>query len=80
LPAALQAVQTLQAGLSAALPGLRCAVLQRVDAAAQPTLMETYAAAGGINSATQRQIEQAALQATGCFVRGTRHVEVFEPR
>jgi hypothetical protein len=84
LAAALAAARTLQHALQTAHPSLRCALLERADdaAAAEATLMETYAAdgPGGVDAALQAVIESAAAGALARYQRGPRHVEVFEPR
>jgi hypothetical protein len=73
LPAALAAVRQAQASLCAAWPGLEARVYQRCDPAPQATVMETYAAPGGIDAAGERRIA-AALAG---IAPGVRHVEAF---
>jgi len=83
-PVAMQAVRTLQDAMGRRHPGLQCALYLRQDpSAASATLMETYAmdtgvAAEGLAPALQEEIEAAAGQALAKWLRGTRHVEVFD--
>ena len=81
LPVALRAVRQLQQLLVRQHPGLRFGLFQRCDGAAgEATLMETYAvdAVDGIEPALQQQIEAVVAPAVQRWVRGARHVEVFE--
>lgn len=79
LPAACAAVQAMQATLAAAEPGLHCGLLRRPGVReGRVTLMETYAAAKGIDGAGEARIEAAAAVLAGWISDG-RHVERFEP-
>ncbi|HMM85977.1 MAG: DUF4936 family protein [Gammaproteobacteria bacterium] len=79
LPAAFAAVRDLQYRLASAHAGLRCALFRRPQVAGEPvTLMETYAAPGGVDDALVRRIE-AAARALPPGRLGERHVELFEP-
>lgn len=82
LAACVQAVHGFQAALALAHDGLRCGLLQRADGLDEQgrhTLMETYAAAQGIDFALQQHIAHAADAALSLLVVGPRHVEVFAP-
>jgi hypothetical protein len=80
LDAVRDAVLAMQAALRLAHPGLETALLRRPEAAdGELTLMETYAAAGGIDGTLQARIEAAAGAALEGRLRGPRHVERFEP-
>ncbi len=77
---AATATQTWQQALAEQQPALRCGLYRRADAAGGPdTLMETYAAAGGIDDALLRTIASAGDAATAGFRDGARHLEIFEP-
>mgnify|MGYP001766004705 CR=1 FL=1 len=78
-PAAIAQAQAAQAGLRAQWPGLEARLWRRDDTAPQVTVMETYAAAGGIEAADQVLIEAALAQALAGLGSGARHVEVFRP-
>jgi hypothetical protein len=79
LAATVDAVRAMQQRLRHHHPGLQADVWRRPPAAGQPvTLMETYAAAGGIDDVLAAAIAQAAL-ALPAGRLGERHVEVFEP-
>ncbi len=75
---ALAALADAQARLQADRPGLRTCRFERIGG--PPTLMETYAADGGIDPSTQQAIERRVDAATARWRAGERHVEVFEPR
>lgn len=83
VPQAVAAMARWQSGLTARHPGLQARLLRRADASdastAQATLMEIYAAAGGIQPALQAEIEAEGEQAAAAWCQGARHVEVFEP-
>ncbi len=79
----------MQAALCERHPGLIAHLLVRVDGAQTPvgavTLMETYAqqappsdAAAGVSPALQAELEEAAAAVLQPWLRGARHVEVFE--
>jgi len=77
-PTTVAAVAALQQQLRLAHPGLHAELLRRPPQAGQPvTLMETYAAASGIDDALAAAIE-AAAQALPALRGLARHVEVFE--
>jgi hypothetical protein len=76
LEAAVAAVQAAQARLRGAWPGLEAHVYERCDPAPQATVMETYAAPGGIDEAGRARID-AALAG---IAPGPRIVEAFRPR
>lgn len=79
LPAVQAAARAMQATLAAAEPGLVCALLRRPDVhEGQVTLMETYAAAQGIDAACEQRIEAAAAVLARWIPDG-RHIERFEP-
>lgn len=78
--AAAAALQDWQARLRQEHPALVAALYRRADdAGPMLTLMETYAATGGLDDALQTRVvaEGDALCAPWCT--GRRHVEVFEP-
>jgi quinol monooxygenase YgiN len=77
--AAVIAVRELQAAWQAAMPGLRCELMRRVDDSGHVTLMETYACAEGVSTAWQERIERDAEKSLRPWLVGERHVEVFEP-
>jgi hypothetical protein len=61
-------------------PELRCALLRRADDRSDSvTLMETYAAEGGVSDELQERIEAQARVALTPWLIGQRHVERFEP-
>jgi hypothetical protein len=84
LPAALGTLRGWQAGLSAQQPGLRYALYQRIDGAqAEVTVMESYAIESaqphaGLDEALCRYIESAGQAQLQPWLRGARHVEVFD--
>jgi Domain of unknown function (DUF4936) len=78
-PAAIARAHAAQAGLRAQWPALEARLWRRDDAAPQVTVMETYAAAGGIEAADQARIEAAMAPALAGVGAGTRHVEAFRP-
>ena len=84
LPAALNALRQWQAGLMAQQPGLRCGLYQRTGTAqADATVMESYAIDAalphpGIDDALCRYIDQAGHAQLQHWLRGARHVEVFD--
>ena len=74
------AVRELQAAWRAAMPGLHCELLRRVESNGDAvTLIETYAHHGGVSPAWQERIERDACTALQQWLVGERHVEVFEP-
>lgn len=77
--AVVVAVRELQAAWQAAMPGLRCELLRRVDESGDVTLMETYACAHGIGVEWQQRIERDASVRLQPWLVGERHIEVFEP-
>ncbi len=84
LSAAQQAVRQAQQQLARQHPGLRVSLFQRRDlVAGESTLMETYAidvdiAAEGVGDALQQQIEAVVAPAAQRWLKGARHIEVFE--
>ena len=84
LPAALNSLRAWQAGLMAQQPGLRCGLYQRIGMAqADATVMESYAIDSaqphpGIDEALCRHIDQAGHAQLQHWLRGARHVEVFD--
>lgn len=74
---ALEAARAAQAALQSAQPALQAGLWCREDAAA--TVMETYAAADGIDAATEAAIDQALTSALAGLPAGPRHVEAFRP-
>lgn len=76
LTQALAAVRAAQAGLTADWPGLTARVLERCDPAPRATVMEIYAAPGGIDAAGERRIADALAG----IAPGSRHVEAFAER
>jgi len=82
--AALQAVRAMQAQLRRNHGALCTGLYQRPQASAnETTLMETYALAAhtacdGIDAVMQQHIEAAGAQALQPWLRGARHVEVFD--
>ena len=75
LPATLVAVHAAQAQLASAWPGLQARLWQRSDPGVPATVMETYAAPGGIDAAAQARIDAAVAG----HVPAQRHVEAFLP-
>jgi len=84
LPTALHAVREWQAGLIAQHPTLRCGLYQRVDAAqTDATVMESYAIESaqphrGIDEALLQLIAQGGQAQLAQWLRGARHVELFD--
>jgi hypothetical protein len=84
LDSALHAAQAMQRVLRDMVPGLRCGLYRRRDGTtAQATLMEIYAIAAdvapdGISPALRQRIEIGAEAALSRWLRGRRHVEVFD--
>jgi hypothetical protein len=80
LPEALRALRAWQATLSAEHPALSCRLYQRHDGSKhETTVMETYAdAAPGVGEALHRHIQQAGNAVLQRWLRGSRHVEVFD--
>jgi|APHig6443717817_1056837.scaffolds.fasta_scaffold1264226_1 hypothetical protein len=84
LPQALQALRDWQYGLVARHPALRCGLYQRVDSGqADATVMETYAIESalphsGIDEALHQFIDQDGQAQLTRWLRGRRHVEVFD--
>ncbi len=77
---ALAAVQGLQRLWCRDHPGLRTQVyLRQDDAAAERTLMETYAHPAGLPPALQRAIVSATTTSLAPWCQGQRYVEVFAP-
>lgn len=78
--AAAEVIKRCQTELRLAQPGLQCQLWRRPEAPmGEVTLMETYAAPGGIDEALAQRIEALAAQALSPWMRGTRHTEVFVP-
>jgi hypothetical protein len=76
---AAAAVRGFQARLCQGRPALQAALLRRPgEQDGQVTLMETYAAPGGVSGALQARIDEAA-RCLAPWLRGARHTEVFEP-
>jgi hypothetical protein len=84
LPAALKALRDWQSGLVVRQPALRCALYQRSGMAdAEATVMESYAIESaqphpGIDEALRQHIDQAGQAQLRRWLRGARHVEVFD--
>jgi hypothetical protein len=80
LDAALQALRAWQATLRAEHPALQCQLYQRHDGSKdEATVMEAYAdASPGIDDALRRHIEHAGNAVLQRWLRGPRHVEVFD--
>jgi hypothetical protein len=84
LPAALNALRDWQSSLVAQHPGLRCALYRRSDALeADATVMESYAIESaqphpGIDAALLAHIDQEGRVPLQRWLRGARHVEVFD--
>jgi len=85
LPAALAALRHWQYGLIARHPALRCALYQRSGTAqADVTVMESYALESaqqphpGIDEALCQYIDQDGHAQLRRWLRGERHVEVFD--
>jgi hypothetical protein len=79
LGAALDAVRRFQAAHVPA--GEQARVLRRADAASAGliTLMETYAAPGGLPPERVQALVAASAAALAEWAKAGRHVEVFEP-
>jgi hypothetical protein len=81
---AMRAMRDLQRQLQGQYRGLRAGLYLRSElSAGEATLMETYAidatqAVQGLDVGVQRHIEQAGAALLQPWLRGTRHVEVFE--
>jgi quinol monooxygenase YgiN len=73
------AVRELQAAWQAAMPGLRCELMRRIDEGGDVTLMETYACAQGVSVEWQERIEREAAVRLSQWLVGQRHIEIFEP-
>ena len=80
LGTALQALRHWQESLRAAHPALQCRLYRRHDGTADTaTVMECYAdAAPGIDEALRQHIERAGSLLLQPWLRGPRHVEVFD--
>ena len=77
--AAASVLHDLHRNWSAAMPGLSCELLRRVeDQGAEITLMEIYRAPDGVPLQWQQRIERDGAQHLAGWI-GTRHVEVFAP-
>ena len=75
--AAVAAVRGLQAQWIT--QGLQCELLRRTDGAEdEVTLMEIYRATAGVDADWQARIEAEAGPRLAPWLRGPRHVEVFE--
>jgi len=83
-PPAMQAMRDLQRRLQDSHPGLRARLYVRSETSADDTtLMETYSVdAGadvqGLDAVLQRHIDDAGAALLRPWLRGARHVEVFE--
>lgn len=73
LHSTLAALRESQARLRADWPGLDARLWLRCDPGGAPTVMETYAAPGGIDAAGQARIEAAVAPLTPA----PRHAEAF---
>ncbi len=72
-------VHAMQSQLRATHPGLLTELLRRPpQAGADVTLMEVYAAPGGVDAGLQAAINAAAAGLQGAAGQAPRHVEVFE--
>jgi Domain of unknown function (DUF4936) len=84
LPMALEALRDWQAGLVRNHPALRCSMYQRCDGPGiQATVMEAYALEStglqqGIDDTLRQHIEIAGHAVLQRWLRGERHVEVFD--
>lgn len=79
-PLAIDAIRVAFVELKAALPGLACALSQRVDEAGEwRTLMEAYTHTPGVSPAMRRAIEARLQNALAAWIVGERHAEAFEP-
>lgn len=77
--AAHAALAAAQRGLMQQHPQLTAEAFRRADdAGGVATLMETYAAPGGIDMALRHEIDAAVTPAVAAWLTGPRHVEVFE--
>jgi hypothetical protein len=79
LEAALDAVRQFQAAARSA--DEQASVLRRADSpsAGSITLMETYAAPGGLSPERTQALVAASAAALASWAESGRHVEVFEP-
>ena len=69
----------MQATLQSQHPKVRSRLYQRVEAdVAQVTVMESYAAADGIDAHLQAAVEAAAIKALARWQQGPRHLERFD--
>jgi hypothetical protein len=76
--AALAAAATMQAALKTQHPQLQTGLFRRAEEGqTRATLMEVYAAPGGVGAELQAAIETAASSLT-LYQSGARHVEAFE--
>lgn len=75
LEGTLARVRAAQAGLCADWPGLQARLWLRSDPGVPATVMETYAAPGGIDVGAQARIDAAVAPC----VPAARHVEAFAP-
>jgi DNA-binding GntR family transcriptional regulator len=80
VPVALQALRAWQAELCAQHPSLQCRLYQRHDGSQhEATVMESYArAVPGVDEALRQHIEHAGTALLQRWLRGPRHVEVFD--
>jgi hypothetical protein len=82
--AAAAAIRGWQSKLHGQHPALHAHLFTRVPQADdEVTLMETYAIASamsgiGIDAALQRRIEAEGQSIARCWLRGVRHIEVFD--
>ncbi len=78
--AAADAMRQCHSKLQLDCPGLQCQLWRRPEApTGEVTLMETYAAADGIDAVLAQRIEAQAALALHAWLRGLRHSEVFVP-
>jgi hypothetical protein len=78
-PAAVAGLASFQSGLRARQPGLVARLYRRADESGETvTLMETYARAGGIDTALQQELVTTGMRAAAAWCQGERHVEVFD--
>jgi hypothetical protein len=79
LPDAVAAVRALHARLRAQWPSLQATLHRRPgESAGEVTVMEVYAAHGGIDAGQQARIEAEAATLSH-WLAGPRHTEVFVP-
>jgi hypothetical protein len=84
LPAAVAALRQWQSGLISQHPALRCGLYRRSSSErAEATMMESYAIESeqphpGIGEALLLQIDQSGSALLKHWLRGARHVEVFD--